>query len=401
MYKDSKKLESFIDESNKIIKKDRELYVKYLKIVETFSFPNELVIGGKLGINAITKDEISTDDYVYELYGKKVFFKAKRLATKIYDTIDDDFISKSVNLSVSIDKYKYIINVNLRPIAILYEIEKPIVKYRTKSPFSGCLINIVSVELVLITIYYKLCNPVFLDEWKELFHKEKTLIKLLKKSNYVKSSLQTDVKIINTIVKYSTAKNLILIGVNALLLYMFKFDKPKYKNKLVFISENKLENDANNLSDLLSPYGDFIFEYDYINLPFDIRVRKLSINLAGEVLTEIYNVGEFELVPYNIINGIKVGSPPLIMRFSLIELYINKLNKSLLYNTLSFNNYIKENIKLDLYFPTNYIGRYENYEHYIKKLSIEKNCFYKFVPYLEDKSNTVENNGTVSIDFES
>ena len=59
MYKDSKKLESFIDESNKIIKKDRELYVDYLKIVESFSFPNELVIGGKLGINAITKDEIS------------------------------------------------------------------------------------------------------------------------------------------------------------------------------------------------------------------------------------------------------------------------------------------------------------------------------------------------------
>ena len=43
---------------------------------------------------------------------------------------------------------------------------------------------------------------------------------------------------------------------------MFKFDKPKYKNKLVFISENKLENDANNLSELLSSHGDFIFEYD-------------------------------------------------------------------------------------------------------------------------------------------
>ena len=228
--------------------------------------------------------------------------------------------------------------------------------------FNNCPVNVVSVELVLINIYYKLCNPTFLDEWKELYKKENNLIKLIKKGNYVKTSLNVSDKIINEIVKYSKLKNLILIGVNALLLYMFKFDKPKYKNKLIFISENMLENDANNLTPLLEKYGDFVFEYEYINLPFDIRIRKLVIIHNEERIAEIYNIGEFELVPYNIINDIKVGSPPLIMRFSLIELYINKLNKSLLYNTLSFNTFIKEKSDLATYFPVTYIGRYENYE---------------------------------------
>jgi len=366
MYKSKERLELFISDTNEIIKKDRDLYVDYLRAVELFTVSNELIIGGRIGINALDKSELSVNDYVYELYGKKTFFKAKRLAHKLYEIAklnEDDFFAKSVNLAVSIDRYKFTISVNLRPMAILYEIDKPITKSKVESIFNKCLINVVSVELVLINIYYKLCNPAYIDKWKELYERENNLIGFIKKSNYVKTSLKTEDKIISTIVKYSKAKGLILIGVNALLLYMFKFDKPKYKNKLIFISENKLENDANNLAEILK--DDFVFDYENINLPFDMRIRKLTIAYKGEQIADIYNVGEFELVPYNLINDIKVGSPPLIMRFSLIELYINKLNKSLLYNTLSFNTYAKEKIDLKTYFPTTYIGRYEDYEHYI------------------------------------
>jgi hypothetical protein len=143
-------LDNIILEAKKIIKNDRDEYVKYLKVIERFLLPNDIIIGGKLAYKTLLKEDIDPDEYYYELYVKKSFYKAKRLTKKLYDKFKD----KSINMTESIDKYKYIIYVNFRIVAIFFELTETINYIPYTSIFDKCKVLIISPELQLINIYF-------------------------------------------------------------------------------------------------------------------------------------------------------------------------------------------------------------------------------------------------------
>ena len=386
-------LEGIILDAKKIIKNDRDDYIKYLKIIERFLLPNNIIIGGKLAYKTLLKENIDSNDYCYELYSKKAFYKTKRLTKKLFDKFND----KTIYMAVSIDKYKYIIYVNFRPIAIFFELTEDINFIPYTSIFDKCKVLIISPELQLINIYYKLCNTIFFDEWGQLKNiEEKLRTYITKKIEYIKIPLHSKQNILNSIIEYS--KDNVLVGVNAILLYMFNLSKiNNFKHKIILITQNNLMDEIDKIKKVSVKYdvANFVFEVNSLKLPFDNRIKKVSVYYRFQTSTDsgiehildLYDTAQFELSPYNNINKMKIGSPPLILKFLLLDIWYEfmkykKINKSYLYNYITFSKFINNNF--EKYFTTNYIGKYENYEGHLKKLSIYNSSYYKYIPCVEN-----------------
>src|SRR3989344_8280718 len=79
-------LQYLIDEASQIVlKNDRQKYDCYFKTAEIFCNKNNILLGGQIGINLLTKSPLNKDTYQYYLYTDNAFEMSKKLVIELYN----------------------------------------------------------------------------------------------------------------------------------------------------------------------------------------------------------------------------------------------------------------------------------------------------------------------------
>lgn len=396
MYND---LSDIINKSKIIILNDRDKYSKYLNFIENYLSKSDFIIGFSRSEKILFNNtELLPDEYIFDVYNTHIFHKLKKLTTLLYNEFSDN----SIHLEISIDEYRYHLNVDFRTLLIGYNI-KSMVKYYNII-YNNKNLHILTPELQLINIYYKLHSPEFVDDYLDLINTEQKMINLLYK-NVIFYDIKMDIPkdILKNIIKELLIFSDCVIANNDIL-DCKNFVKP------ILIS-NDLELDISKIKNNKILKNLIINKHD-CDIPFDCRIKKISLCYKNFNICDIYNCGEYNLIPYNVIensfknnennsknnktnNTIKSGSPPVLLKFMLIDMWYDyyktrKYNKYYMHLFLKYQKYsislIKNNIKK--YFPLNFYGVYQSYESYLKQQSLDTNKGFKFIPCLLDSLNS-------------
>ncbi|MEY4847635.1 MAG: hypothetical protein RLZZ36_748, partial [Pseudomonadota bacterium] len=110
-----------------------------------------------------------------------------------------------------------------------------------------------------------------------------------------------------------------------------------------------------------------------MNLPGDVRLQRLTLTVASThhrvVIMEIYNLALYELVPYVNRGPLRIGSPFVILRFLLMQLWLLRSRNRDLRHIVGLIQLAVRLLKAppEDVLPVNYIGRVEDSEVAFKR----------------------------------
>jgi hypothetical protein len=110
-----------------------------------------------------------------------------------------------------------------------------------------------------------------------------------------------------------------------------------------------------------------------MNLPGDVRLQRLTLTVVSTqnrvVIMEIYNLALYELVPYVNRGPLRVGSPFVILRFLLMELWVLRSRNRDLHHIVGLVQLAARLLEAppEYVLPVNYIGRVEDSEVAFKR----------------------------------
>lgn len=346
-------VELYVNDAKDIVLTEKLKFKKYYEIIEKYCIKNEIIVGGKNGIDLILKNTLSKDNFIYELYTDNVFEHSKNLATKLSkinllppEYIVVDTIIKNKECAISIDFSQIIKLYNLENYRgslfkkIMGVIYTPgffinTLKINDKTLLLPCM----GAELQLINIYTKLYSIKFLKEWPDLLILEKQLfetIRLLKTGGNDFKVQKND--FLNFILKqFNEFKfpDYLLIGEYAIDLLtkkntenihrlQFITSKSKYEVDLLF--EKLVEEYQHHIGNKHKLKMELNEQSSHI--PFDFRLKKYIIKVNEDPLIDVFNSGQFELIPTICDLHTKcdylssIANVWVIMKFRLIDLFL-------------------------------------------------------------------------------
>jgi hypothetical protein len=349
----------------------------------------------------------------------------RRTTTMITNNIHKK-LGKFILMKATIPNLEYDIIYNMRNLIKIYHID------RYKNIEIPKLFNAIKIdnlyyfppEIELMDIYHKLYLPNCFDEWETLLNQEKVLYKYFTETE--KKKIGGDSKQL----KQSSCKKKRSLSINNIKLLILNFlDKGNYiligeiahklmnsedisniviPNNIQIITENSIENDYSAIVNYLSVYTNYGIYYKKIKLytPKDNRIYKHTFYIKYPSLTssidkqflDIYNCGEFELIPYiekqiNIAKNsnisIRIGNLFVQLRFLLIDLWLYKIlfEHIKIIDIIEFNekkiyiiSVIKKLKKLSFNFKNKYMGI--NFDEKIEQKiissqkNLKKNIYY-------------------------
>lgn len=345
------------NESKKtVIKEDREEYKKIFNETRNSIDGDPLIIISNpcILLNE-NKDKMEINMIIYTTH-------TRRTTTMIANDIHKKY-GKFVQMRAIIPNEEYEIMYNMRGLIKIYHVE------RYKNISLPILFNAVKInnlyyfppEIELMDIYHKLYLPNFYDEWDNLLEKEKLLYTKVinvkggtSKCATCKTQRKLDINNIKLLmIKFFDNENYIIVGKWAH--ELIKFEKESKKEEILnneniqIISENDIEHDYQNIVNFLSTYTNYGIYYKRkkLYIPKDNRIYRYTIFIKYPTLTaaagrsrgidkpflDIYNCGEYELIPYVPINYnktlLRVGNLFVQMRFLLMDMWIYRLLKCL------------------------------------------------------------------------
>lgn len=290
-------------------------------------------------------------------------------------------------------------------------------------------------ELELMDIYHKLYSPDKAEEWEDLLKSEFHLFENLMQRTKIIIGGQADCTR-NIITNIETIKKLIvldfirnqptvLIGDWAIKLAEFgetgkAFTDTYEKVQLIIDCPIEEFNELlENFLKTLSPYKP-TFREEKLHIISDGRLKKYTFYISGvcsvsgqkfeRPFLDVFNSGTYELIPYRLSSefvkkeldeypkDIKVGSPYVLCRFFLLDIWILRVIKNLglitpailetkIVKLFNLMKTIKKSNILSLSFQhNNYLGKYQSLFIYQKnKLSEAK--FPPYAPYYWKKAN--------------
>ncbi len=315
-----------------LYKLNHHIHGKIFEIINKFIKDNNLLIDNT---------PIEENNFTYQLYSSNALVDANNLANILATE------TPYVEMLTNIPYRKFTLQVNNKYICSIYTLG-----YFKKQPIQK-LLNLtdhVPYELELSEIYHKLYNVKYNADWdKLLIHEEQVRAEKIhggKDMNFIQSL------------------NCLLIGTFAL----EKFGIHE-KGRLQLISNN-VEQTIESLKNI----SDFeVFDLDPV-IPFDFRLQKKTLKSDTTVI-DIYNSCEFEIVPYVVVDNLKVAHPYVICRFLLIDYWLSLLlknpNKQILYNINKIRN---KTIPVEHFY-----GTYRNEDIDLKKMH-QDNSFQTYYP---------------------
>lgn len=379
---------------------ERNKYNHIFEIIEENM--GDMILGGYRAAQKLNRDPVTSDSYFYELYSKKPFEDAKTLANAIFDNSPDKDLVMFTSVITEIINNSLSISVNDRQIVRIHHIsklmfEKVIIPVSTVGIFTNNKINILSVDLQLISVYQKLMSPQNASEWPTLLKLEEKLKRSFK--NHFSSQLiekyggkQRNIFPGSKIKEFLEDKDRVLVGPNAADIIM----QNNLSSNIYYIATSRnLLSEFEELEDLLGVKLEK--NIDKTGIPFDSRIFRLTVQHKKATVVVFYNTAEFNLVPYNLgrnlypdiernLRNVKVGSPFAVLLHTFMDLWriqsvvnkkfisdekglaiikalVNYINK--LYEHLcKVQKKIEEHEFVDLLFPRNFIGQYYDFNIY-------------------------------------
>ncbi len=378
----------FDSASDFLIKNDRSLYFPYLKYIEEYCFRNEMIIGD---YNAVNRVE-DKDSYFFDIYSDDIFNKTKDMVDELYNNVKSKFIdNKYIQLQTFLPNKELIVYINARQICRVYFIGrykgvsinqyiKPIIDKGIFAEKSYYMPEII----LLIQIYRSLYNPSKLNEWGKYVELENKLYKFTdgnaKLPGRERVSNKDDMAVAKKIFKM--LKEYILIGDYAINLHksLPLAYKPDCKLQIIAPDNEVFIKSMKSVDKKITH-----IEYQLF-IPNDIQIKKTIFYLDKKPLFEVFNSTSFELIPYDTISGVKVGSAYVLLRFKYINLLtlsiIENAREDKLLQTRQDIEFIR-NLNVD-FFPSTYDGVYINDAVIKKKLSKDQVKHYPYFPYLNE-----------------
>ena len=422
MYENTQIIDQIInDAENIVLNIDRKKFDIFLKVVEKIIIDNKVLLGGKIGIQALTGESLSKDSYLWHIYADNPTKMSKIITDKLYHSDSKDINKETIFLETNLIDKEFTIYIDNRIIFKIYglgnfrdyKLYNLIGSINVNSFFHDKQMKIISGEMYLIDIYQKLYTPyakkiggyTTYSEYRILENAiyNKIIHQLLQKTLGIEggNDKQTLYEITDEnlhLVKqllFDTIINKtdrIIIGDYALYLYaysnQYKFSRKYEQLRMQILTSEDIEILQSLVQRILknNSYNNTIKYVNYeLNIPSDFRIKKYIIyvlNNQGDriPLIDIFNSPQYELIPFKKVsfnnNEIKIGGLYVLLRFKFIDLWTLKLiynidntkmkRKNIEYkirNILSDIRFLKKitdeiNDLSELFQTENYIGTY-------------------------------------------
>jgi len=421
-------IKNIIDEAKILVTNKRKKYDQLMKIIEEFISENDIYV-----------KEIS--DYFFNLYTNDMFNLPIQLTDLLYNY--DPILAKYATLEIKIYKYHSRISIDgIQFVHFTYinpEIRQNILKYSCSGLYTNLKCKCFGPEIILINIYADLINPSLSNNWSNLYKVEENLsneiindldervggVEITKQTligqmmdmyygNLLKTSIiynknNFEIEYLQSFNKSENIHNYkqilinnyicddhVLIGKTAINIY----NKTNKIARLQIITSKTFNNEIDILKDLLG--SSISYSINNLKIPTNLNLHKLTIYINKEAIIDIYNAGNFEVINYNrltdlksdsnIKSSINIGTPFVIMRFRLIDIWytlyniktgniVKNIGMPVIFKLIT--NYIEMRKLLNLLnltniFSINYIGFFE--DQILNKLRIAARLKIKFIP---------------------
>ena len=426
---DTEIISSIINDAKKIVSEDRKKYNKLMKVIEKFIAENDIIVR-------------EVTEYFFNLYTMDMFNLPLKLTNLLYDS--DPILAKYVSLDIKIYKYHSRISIDgIQFVHFTYinsEIRQNIINYTCIGIYTSVKYKCFGPEITLINLYADLVHPGQRKNWYNLLLTEKTLADEITESlteriiggrgnsykiglvgqmiakyygNALKCHLsyKSNASIINNLEYYSAKKEhtfdfniklkIIKNFINDSHVVVGQLGIDSYNNtlnksvRLQIVTSNTLNEEIKNIKQILGV--SITYNIYNVKIPTNLNLHKLSVFYEREHLIDIYDAGNYEVIPYNVIdiNNIKecnIGTPFVIMRFRLVDIWYTLYNikvgslpknvglpivHKLIDNYIAIRNKML-NMPIENIFSLNYIGHIEDIN--LNKLRIADRLKIKYIP---------------------
>jgi hypothetical protein len=309
---------------NGVITKTHKKYKPILDVVYS-NMENNIISN----INSLLEN--TTNDLEFDIYSELPKQTSINLADRIKEKTNE-----IVKMKQSTDS-QYIISVNgmsMITVNLIQHKSSNIIETTGSIKINSTYHFPILVELM--DLYRKLYSPTYVDEWEELYNTEIRAFSLFNTERKINGGAKCvkckefrhenieSVKIM--FMDFLINTNYVLIG---------NWVSGENTEIIKIISENEADVDLLNITNYLSNYTKFPIYYKekMLYIPKDNRIKRHRFYIrfpttssdVEKPFLDIYNCGTYELIPYNIKKNIKIGTPPLLLRFLFIDLWILQL----------------------------------------------------------------------------
>lgn len=405
---------NIIEEARNLVAKKRKKYDHLMKIIEFFISENDIIVR-------------EATEYFYDLYTLDMFNLPLKLTNLLYETDPD--IAKYVTLEIKIYKYHSRITIDGIPFVhftyINPEIRQNILDYTCTGIHTKVIYKCFGPEVLLINLYADLINPALFKNWVSLstieYKMSNEIITHLTErigggnSSYKRSlidqmmdiyfgnihSTKRNTKKYDSDIEYSTHakissesnkyKNIVLnnficdqhVLVGQIAINIYK--GIKHIGRIQIVTSRSLNDEIKILKGLIG--ASITYSINNLKIPTNLNLHKMTIFYEKDAIIDIYDAGTFELISYNTMDHdfqglslnhslkFNVGSPFVIMRFRLIDIW------STLYNMKAGN--LSKEVAISVVHKL--IADYVEMRNKMNDLDISNIFSLKYVGYLEDQ----------------
>lgn len=408
-------IDSIIEDAKKIVSYRRSKYDKLMKVIQFFISEHDIIVN-------------NMSDYFFDLYTSDMFNLPFKLTDLLYES--DPIVAKYVTLEIKIYKYHYIMSIDgIQFVHFNYinaEIRKNILPY-TCSMNCKCF----GPEILLINIYANMVNPNLYKSWRELYNTEESMStdiinqfskkitggsRIIQKNNLINQmyniystslcskpyNFEIDIDYNDLLLKHYI-KDSVIIGQIAVNIYK-NIEKI---GRIQVITEKTFSEEIQILKGLLG--NSISYSINNLKVPTNLNLHKMTIFYNNKAIMDIYDAGNYELIPYNIVEfkkmNVKLGTPFVILRFILIDIWstLYGMNTNILSKDIALSvvhrliiDYIDIRIlintmKISDIFSLKYIGIYEDI--HLNKMRVafrlKKNYIQPYIPYQKKLNSSV------------
>jgi hypothetical protein len=328
---------------------DRKRYEKFMAAAEHFAAEHGLIVGGETATRLLIGDAsgpapVRLDSFHLEFYSQRAVPHARALGDALY-AVDPDGLGHYTSVQTKVADYLMAVQVDGRELATVTNLPRhrgvstaavviptprpsQFARDAAKKPLT---LKCMGPEIQLIEVYAKLCDPALAADWGKNAAAEASLrgifcSEVAKKIEGVttggdapKSMPQLRRRLLED---FCRGLGRVLVGAEALAL-----TAGGPPGRLQVVSAEPLEREAAAAAAIAARLGyETAWRIDDPQLPTEPRLRRMTLHVVldrnrREAVLDVYNAAAFELIPYRMVNGLRVGTVFVLMRFRLIDMW--------------------------------------------------------------------------------
>ncbi|VVB70831.1 Uncharacterised protein [uncultured archaeon] len=303
MYQDIADIVSIVKKNNSYIKSLQLELSKIYEIIKRFSATRGIIFGGNIAIKKLTDEELELTDFMFHLYTTEIGSKPRELANVIYDLSPIEY--KYLSVETKIPNQLVFIHIKFKPIITFHQCPTFISTLEFNDE------EFLSYDNFLVQIYEKLSSPVYIKEWPKLYKIEPIMRK----------------KFVDTLETRSDERQFHDRPITLSRWKDFVINNELIKvNNHTFIISKSYDEITKQLHDWLKEHDiSFQSSVDKVNHVFDNQISCKKITFQEEnqprLDIELFDLGTYELVPFEMRDSIKHASLYTTLRIYLINIW--------------------------------------------------------------------------------